>query len=156
MADFIYNDRYLLTNPAVSTDNTLSGDGTTQSPIGVVPGYNETVLWSGTSNTSPLTASEPLSSFEKVEIVWEHNFNNTVINHFNYTYNMPSNELFAYGGRTAGAGFTWFLAAWSIGSDGKTLTRAQSKFIPITTTVGTPVDNGNLYPIKVVGINRKA
>jgi len=146
----------LATQQEVSHDNSLSGNGTVDSPLGVVPGYNETVLWSGTSNTSPLTASEPLSSFEKVEIVWEHNFNNTVINHFNYTYKMPSTELFAYGGRTGATSITWFLASWSIGSDGKTLTRAQTKYIPITTTVGAPVDSVNLYPIKVVGINRKA
>ena len=117
-------------------------------------GNDETVLYSGTSNTSPITASEQLSSFEKVEIVWEHNYNNTVVNHFNYTYQMPSNELFAYGGRTGGNGFTWFLAAWTIGNDGKTLTRTQSKYIPITTSVGTPTDNTNLFPIKIIGINR--
>jgi len=148
------NNYLLATQQEVSHDNTLSGNGTVESPLGL----NETVLWiwDGTSNTSPLTASEPLSSFEKVEIVWEHNYNNTVINHFNYTYKMPSNELFAYGGRTAGNGFIWFLALWSIGSDGKILTRAQSKYIPITTTVGAPVDSGNLYPIKIIGINRKA
>ncbi len=133
MADAIWNNRYILADP----------------------GKNETVLYTGTHSTSPITVSEPLTNFEKVEIVWEHNYNNnTQINHFNYTYQMPSNELLAYGGRTGTNGFTWFVAAWTVSSDGKTITRTQSKYIPITTSVGTPTDSPNLYPIKIVGINR--
>ena len=33
----------------VNHDNSLSGNGTVDSPLGVVPGYNETVLWDGTT-----------------------------------------------------------------------------------------------------------
>ena len=36
----------LATQQEVSHDNTLSGNGTVNSPLGVVPGYNETVLYS--------------------------------------------------------------------------------------------------------------
>ena len=46
----------------VNHDNSLSGNGTVDSPLGVVPGYNETVLWSGNTNSG--TLSEPISAFE--------------------------------------------------------------------------------------------
>jgi len=55
----------------VNHDNTLSGNGTVDSPLGVVPGYNETVLWTqdGTFNApgKTLTFTEPASAFEKLE-----------------------------------------------------------------------------------------
>ena len=64
----------------VNHDNTLSGNGTVDSPLGVVPGYNETVLWSG--NTSHITAgqtwtaslNEPVSNFEKIGILLSHSY----------------------------------------------------------------------------------
>ena len=59
----------LATQKEVSHDNTLSGNGTVDSPLGVVPGYNETVLWSGTGQISTFTLSEKLSNFEKFRFV---------------------------------------------------------------------------------------
>ena len=84
-------DRYILANGAVSanaplsgdgsnsqplgldlkTDNSLSGNGTLTSPLGVVPGYNETVLWSGVSSISAnphCPVSESPKKFEYVSI----------------------------------------------------------------------------------------
>lgn len=62
----------LATQQEVSHDNTLSGNGTSASPLGVVPGYNETVLWEGTAHPNGLTAvgqlSEPISAFDEYEI----------------------------------------------------------------------------------------
>ena len=55
----------LSTQQEISHDNTLSGNGTVDSPLGVVPGYNETVLWSGNSYTG--TFSENISAFEKIQ-----------------------------------------------------------------------------------------
>ena len=57
----------------VNHDNTLSGNGTVDSPLGVVPGYNETVLWSGTysgtvSTANFITLSERPDNFETIEI----------------------------------------------------------------------------------------
>ena len=49
----------------VNHDNTLSGNGTVESPLGVVPGYNETVLFTTGTPVTAFTASEPLSSFPK-------------------------------------------------------------------------------------------
>ena len=58
----------------VNHDNTLSGNGTVDSPLGVVPGYNETVLWSG-SSTDNATLSEPITNFERVKVSFSHNGN---------------------------------------------------------------------------------
>ena len=52
----------------VNHDNTLSGNGTVESPLGVVPGYNETVLWSGTATSGDYTLSESYKNFEKISI----------------------------------------------------------------------------------------
>ena len=57
----------------VNHDNSLSGNGTVDSPLGVVPGYNETVLWEGEKNwwadTSAITVSENPSNFETIKVV---------------------------------------------------------------------------------------
>ena len=60
------NNYILTTQQEISHDNTLSGNGTVDSPLGVVPGYNETVLWEGTGTTA-FTASEPLTNFERIK-----------------------------------------------------------------------------------------
>ena len=66
------NNYILATQKEVSHDNTLSGNGTVESPLGVVPGYNETVLWSGIrcwwNDTSDLACSENLMNFERVSV----------------------------------------------------------------------------------------
>ena len=68
----ISQQNYILaTQQEVSHDNSLSGNGTVESPLGVVPGYNETILWSG-SPTSAITASEPFTNFEKVDLYIAH------------------------------------------------------------------------------------
>jgi len=56
----------LATQQEVSHDNTLSGNGTSASPLGVVPGYNETVLWDSGNLTigSTATLSESVKNFE--------------------------------------------------------------------------------------------
>lgn len=72
--NFIYQDHYILAEQQeVSHDNSLSGNGTVNSPLGVVPGYNETVLWSGTpvGSTSGnfITLSENPSAFETIKVI---------------------------------------------------------------------------------------
>ena len=54
-------------DPYVNHDNSLSGNGTLTSPLGVVPGYNETVLWSGAASTA-MSLSEPISSFDRLRV----------------------------------------------------------------------------------------
>ena len=52
----------------VNHDTSLSGNGTVESPLSVVPGYNETVLWETTAHakTTAFTVSQPLTAFEKI------------------------------------------------------------------------------------------
>ena len=70
--NFIYQDHFILADQQeVSHDTSLSGNGTVNSPLGVVPGYNETVLWSGDSvitATSAINTSEPYRNFERLQI----------------------------------------------------------------------------------------
>ena len=71
----------------VNHDNSLSGNGTVDSPLGVVPGYNETVLWSGNDfsigNGSHLSAtvqlSEPISAFNEIKIISSGNLDSETI-----------------------------------------------------------------------------
>ena len=62
----IATNNYLLsTQQEVSHDNTLSGNGTVDSPLGL----NETVLWEATaSNQYSAALNEPYSNFERIRI----------------------------------------------------------------------------------------
>ena len=65
----ISQQNYILaTQQEVSHDNSLSGNGTVESPLGVVPGYNETVLWSGTALSGDRILSESWKNFDKISI----------------------------------------------------------------------------------------
>ena len=66
------NNYILTTQQEVSHDASLSGNGTVDSPLGVVHGYNETVLWSGDIGYSGATAqlSESPYNFNKIGICW--------------------------------------------------------------------------------------
>ena len=64
------NNYILAKQQEVSHDNTLSGNGTVDSPLGVVPGYNETVLWSGTPATTvtSINLSESWKNFQTIKL----------------------------------------------------------------------------------------
>jgi hypothetical protein len=73
------NNYLLAAQQEVSHDNTLSGNGNVDSPLGVVPGYNETVLWSGSwtpgNSTSPTNSaiqiSESVNNFQYIKVITE-------------------------------------------------------------------------------------
>lgn len=70
------NNYLLATQPEVSHDNTLSGNGTVDSPLGVVPGYNETVLYynptnNNVTNDAEFVMSESIWNFERVIITFD-------------------------------------------------------------------------------------
>ena len=52
------NNYILATQQEISHDNTLSGNGTVDSPLGVVHGYNETVLYDNPTNNNVTTTAE--------------------------------------------------------------------------------------------------
>ena len=57
----------------VNHDASLSGNGTVESPLGVVPGYNETVLFVHSSVPMSTTGtvyqmSEPITNFERIKV----------------------------------------------------------------------------------------
>ena len=65
-------------DPYVNHDGSLSGNGTLTSPLGVVPGYNETVLYSGNmsqSNTANIPLSENITNFNSIRVYagWSYN-----------------------------------------------------------------------------------
>jgi len=91
------NNYLLATQQEVSHDNTLSGNGTVDSPLGVVPGYNETVLWEGT-RTSAVTLNELPSNFEYIGICTlggQISYYNTDNNYKPFTFNV-SNDTSCY------------------------------------------------------------
>ena len=134
MADSIWNNRFILADP----------------------GKNETVLYTG--NGSSVVLSEVATNFEYLEITWEHKQSASLVNNMVFKYAIPTTEFMGYGGRAQSqqsGGFVWFIATWRMESDNKTLTRWMSRYIVIGDTgVGTPTASNNLYPIKIVGINR--
>jgi len=136
----------------VNHDNTLSGNGTVDSPLGVVPGYNETVLWSGNSATA--TLSESLDNFEKVDITYTY-----------WTDNYTTRTLYGWFGKPT------FTEGWfdnNAAAAGIFITRLTAN--DAHTVIGTnankywnPPAGGGLADAlsrfaitKVVGINRKA
>ena len=63
----------------VNHDASLSGNGTVDSPLGVVPGYNETVLWEGTPQISgTVQLSESIGNFDRV-LFYFTKLNDTVV-----------------------------------------------------------------------------
>ena len=73
----ISQGNYILsTSQEVAHDNTLSGNGTVDSPLGVVPGYNETVLYynptnHNVTNDAEFVMSESIWNFERVIITFD-------------------------------------------------------------------------------------
>lgn len=65
------NNYVLATQQAVTHDESLSGNGTVESPLSVVPGYNETVLYENSAglvltNDPSITLAEDYKNFEYI------------------------------------------------------------------------------------------
>jgi hypothetical protein len=151
------NNYLLATQQEVSHDNTLSGNGTVDSPLGVVPGYNETVLYSGTAGTSAVTLNEPMNNFERIKLV-----HNTQVEEiwgpvagdalrYWHFYGTPSQGV--YKNAMVHASFT--------DNTHITNTSAKTLLYPITgTATAYTVSLNDTYALntirRVIGINRKA
>ena len=145
----------------VNHDNTLSGNGTVESPLGVLPGYNETVLMEIEKASAPsaFTVSEPMKNFNRIgfyavgygstPIYYESpaptgNENVSII--FNYYCQADDNNPYQIRmsryGTTNGTNYTWI--------DGKFI---YYNMASLTAVGGTTGHKGPLY--KIIGINRK-
>ena len=87
----ISQGNYILsTQQEVSHDNTLSGNGTVDSPLGVVPGYNETVLYKFTGSnilsTSAYNLSEAYTNFEQMRITFVYNDGYSICQEYDTKY----------------------------------------------------------------------
>jgi len=152
------NNFLLATQQEVSHDNTLSGNGTADSPLGVVPGYNETVLYSGdfSANNTKITLSEPVSSFDSFKIVWQLGSNTG--NRYIDEYEVNTKQINAQHSNSIGTQYYYFfLTFWANNTSSFDYNYTYLMNIPKS---GSPTVLNNQYneiqPIKVIGINRKA
>jgi hypothetical protein len=143
----------LATQPEVSHDNTLSGNGTVDSPLGL----NETVIYSSTSavpSGQSFTLSESPTNFDSVKFYCIHNEANT-----------GWNEIFEYKGdairydivlnATDNANDLIFDRYSFTRTDNNVAVGVRARHI-IGNTVSKASLPNPLYISKVVGINRKA
>lgn len=151
----IAQGNYILgTQQEVSHDNTLSGNGTVESPLGVVHGYNETVLYSGTYNVNitSVDLSEEFTNFEKIEVWWIQQNERPIINLYQ-TENLS--QLFVIHGKCVNGQAVVFIAGWDKSSNNKTFTKNLCKYKP-TDNWNAFVDANEVIPVKIIGINRIA
>jgi len=164
------NNYLLATQQEVSHDNTLSGNGTVDSPLGVVPGYNETVLWENTAwlgsdvnpgvNTANL--SESIYNFDSIKIYGSRNPYNSFsllasnCNEFDTSIMSAQDErciLYNFFlANSNGQPFDcWTVLKFNNGTGLSEISGGQKSLI-------SPIASGTIYyhPYKVVGINRKA
>ena len=156
----------LATQQEVSHDNTLSGDGTTASPLGVVPGYNETVLWTN-SNPGQISANvtltgtltESCSTFETIRFVCKGSCdtNETWVCPFqfqDFSYNTAnaSNQGGIY--LPIRIGSTIYRDSCMITMNDNTFTANNGSRVQGLTSMSENTSRGP-YILKVVGINRK-
>ena len=152
------NNYILATQQEVSHDNTLSGNGTVDSPLGL----NETELWysetfgaSDITLGSKFTLSEPTTAFEEVKIYWTRNAGTQSIA---YTY--PTrfwNDTYC----THYDGFMSFYAGSNYMRGNTIITSTNFKdwyvasgFQTNENSTSLSTAKGYIKPYKVIGINR--
>ena len=148
----------------VNHDNTLSGNGTVDSPLGVVPGYNETVLYDNYGNNTDLQLSESPLNFKQIELYCKgSNINgnnegwgsmkidNEQLSSTNY---VMVNGGFCGGCSSPTTGNTYVMYALYTGCSGTNWKKTFGM-----ATRGSYIDasnSGHFFIYKIVGINRKA
>ena len=134
----------------VNHDASLSGNGTVDSPLGVVPGYNETVLWEG--NAASATLSESLDNFEKVDITytyWTDNYTTRTL------YGWSGKPTFTEGWYNEGGTFGGIFITRLTANDSHTVIGSDSNRYWNPPTGSTLNDaTSNFKILKVIGINR--
>ena len=138
-------------DPFVQHDTSLSGNGTVNSPLGVVPGYNETVLYSGAA-TSSVALSESLTNFERIKI--KYSIDGMIWHEFD-AVNGNNRDCFFGGGTTAQSWFGNIFLTFS-----NTTITVPTAYCYFLTGANITYNTGyNTYAQNsigaVVGINRK-
>lgn len=151
-------------DPVVNHDNTLSGNGTSASPLGVVPGYNETVLWSGNltvGNSAQMT--EPVSAFERYKFYllgYERKLK--TVDEFWTDGASTGNEPYKVNSIIfqVGDGFFTINAGdckWNASWNNLQYVTGYNKWMPFTGSAWNQINTNTDSPtiVKIVGINRK-
>lgn len=134
----------------VNHDNTLSGNGTVDSPLGL----NETVLWSGSyESTGSINLSESFKNFELIRVEFITNDNISFTSVFNSAEQNTELVLYGYYVRSTVTGISIKASQYTLTNTTITLSRGYEVAIGQSATQSS----GNKITIKkVVGINRKA
>lgn len=136
----------------VNHDNTLSGNGTVDSPLGL----NETVLWNTTTTgIYSATLSEPYSGFERVRVKFAcgEDIDRTIYNEF------PGHctQLNLIGQRADTGGIVFCCGDLRATDNFTKLTPTIDRYIVIpSNTTAISIGNIHLPLFEIVGINRKA
>ena len=134
----------------VNHDNTLSGNGTVDSPLGVVPGYNETVLYENGTTTSAVCSEVP-SNFERIKIFYNRG-DDSFIQEFPGSPKDNTIQLYCGGAFTNGY-VSLFNFRYAVNSTNITPTNYLKETFGNNTLT---IRNANAPTIlKVIGINRK-
>lgn len=154
------NNYLLATQQEVSHDSTLSGNGTSASPLGL----NETVLWENPNGTMtkdiqwPQTLSEPITNFEKVSFLYgADDYSGNAEYHTFNTYNDFNYNLVAWRCDGPGSDYIFWREA-KFNCNGTSLTNPYNSTINLSTAFAGGGFNtaGFNWLLKVVGINRKS
>ena len=151
------NNYILATQKEVSHDNTLSGNGTVDSPLGVVPGYNETLLYKFTGSnilgTSAYNLSEAYTNFNRMRITFVYDDGYTICQEYDTEFD--SNRIPAPIGTSPTDDGIIFCKIGSFTHNNEHTQISRIASYDIADFTGKNVANVvSIY--SVVGINRKA
>lgn len=141
----------------VNHDNSLSGNGTVDSPLGVVPGYNETVLFEDTNGhgmDNSITLSDDVDKFDRIRIyynVWSGAA--TRVMEFTFTNQCVMSNLEQF--TTTGLNIIVWQFNPLTSSNKRTVSLNYFNYFEGKWT-GTALTKSNFLVFKIVGINRKA
>lgn len=154
------NNYVLATQQAVTHDNSMSGNGTVDSPLGVVPGYNETVLFTSDSGVqNNITLSENVENFEFVRVEWcpyTENNQNWTAPYDVVTSKVKFNTIHLTGIGIAVNGSYQIITNLILNAVNKSITVALCGTVTISPDSASTTSLTGYKIFKIVGINRKA
>ena len=135
----------------VNHDASLSGNGTVDSPLGVVPGYNETVLFSSENGErSSITMSESPSNFERIKVLQGRNTESCNYAEFPGYQNVW--QMTSWIIASDNSNFICDAQSWSI--NGNSGTKIIDQRVTFSSTYKKESGSFTKYVYKVIGINR--